>query len=122
MIDYFLLFSNAAAAQADPVVSAYWNAPNSAWDGSTVFPGIKVSTPQAVINSISSLTGFWIVVARVVADSNLDAHANLVMKLSRDLSGIGAFVLSAAISGSNRTTLTFAPVPHGAKYPLPLGQ
>lgn len=120
-IDYFCLFANAAAAQADANVGVYWS--GSAWDTSTTFPGVSVITPQALINGISSLTGFWIVISRPVADAGLDANINVVMKLDRDLGIVnGAFVLASAIVGGNRTALTFQPVPYGSGYPRPLGK
>lgn len=121
MIDYFCIFSNAAAAQADPTVSAFWNATSSVWDTSTTFPGVSVSTPAALVNGISSLTGFWIVISQRTANAGLDAIC--VMKLDRDLGRVnGAFVLAATITGTNRTSLNFSPVPHGSGYPRPLGK
>jgi hypothetical protein len=124
-IDYFCLFSNVAAAQADVNVGAFWDATKASWDTSTVFPGISVSTPAALVNGISTLTGFWIVVSRPTANNpGLDGDAACqILKLDRDLAaGNGAFVLAAAISGTNRTSLTFQPVPHGSNYPRPLGK
>ena len=123
-IDYFCLFSNAAAAQADVNVGAFWNAPAASWDTSTVFPGVSVSTPAALINGISTLSGFWIVVSRPTASNpGLDGDtACQIMKLDRDLAPSGNFVISASISGSNRTSLSFQPIPHGAGYPKPLAQ
>ena len=44
-IDYFCIFTNAAAAQADANVGPFWN--GTTWDTSTVFPGISVTTPHA---------------------------------------------------------------------------
>jgi len=121
MIDYFCLFANAAAAQADPTCGAFWNATTSAWDTSQVFPGISVSTLQALVNGISSVTGFWIVISQQATNPALDAIC--VMKLDRDLGRVnGAFVLAASITGGNRTSLNFAPVPHGSGYPRPLGR
>lgn len=121
-IDYFCIFSNAAAAQIDGPVGAFWN--GSTWDPSTTFPGVSVATPAALINGISPITGFWIVVSRPAASGALDADTNCVMKLDRDLGKVnGNFVLSAAITGTNRTNLTFQPVPFdGPGYPRPLGK
>jgi hypothetical protein len=76
-----------------------------------------------LINGIPSLTGFWILVARPVADAGLDANTACVMKLDRDVGVVnGSFVLAAAISGTNRTSLTFQPAPFGSGYPRPLGK
>lgn len=120
-IDYFCIFSNVASAQADGPVGAFWN--GSTWDTSTTFPGISVTTPQALVNGISSVTGFWIMVSRPVADAGLDADTNCVMTLDRDLGKVnGNFVLAAAITGSNRTSLLFQPTPFGSGYPRPLGK
>ena len=123
-IDYFCIFTNAAAAQADANVSQFWN--GNIWDTSTTFPGISVTTPQALVNGISSLTGFWILVSRPTADAGLDANAACVMKLDRDLGKInGSFVLAAAITGANRTSLIFKPQPmaiSGSAFPIPLGK
>jgi hypothetical protein len=122
-IDYFCIFANAAAAQADANVGVFWNGTN--WDTSTTFPGISVTTPQALVNGISSLTGFWIIVSRPISDAGLDANAACVMKLDRDAGRInGNFVTASAITGANRTSLTFKPMPmaSGAAYPSPLGK
>lgn len=120
-IDYFCIFSNATSAQADGPVGALWN--GSTWDTSTTFPGVSVVTPQALINGISPITGFWIIVSRIVDSPALDADTNCVMTLDRDLGKVnGNFVLAAAITGTNRTSLTFQPVPHGSGYPRPLGK
>lgn len=120
-IDYFCIFASAASAQADGPVGAFWN--GTAWDTSTTFPGVSVTTPQALVNGISSLTGFWIVVSRTAASAALDADANCVMKLDRDAGSVnGNFVLAAAITGTNRTSLVFQPTPFGSGYPRPLGK
>jgi hypothetical protein len=120
-IDYFCLFANAAAAQADVNVGVFWN--GTSWDTSTVFPGISVSTPAALVNGISPITGLWLMISRSTANAGLDADASCVMKLDRDLAASnGSFVISATISGTNRTSLTFQPVPHGSQYPRPLGK
>ena len=123
-IDYFCIFANAAAAQADSNVGVFWN--GTAWDTSTTFPGISVTTPQALVNGISSLTGFWILVSRPAADAGLDANIACVMKLDRDQGAVnGSFVLAAAITGANRTSLTFKPQPmarSGSAFPIPLGE
>ena len=123
-IDYFCIFANAAAAQADANVGAFWS--GSAWDQSTTFPGISVVTPQALVNGVSSLTGFWIMVSRPVADAGLDTNPACALKLDRDQGAVnGSFVLAAAITGSNRTSLTFKPQPmarSGLAYPNPLGK
>ena len=121
-IDYFCIFTNAAAAQADGPVGAFWN--GTTWDTSTTYPNTSVTTPAALINGISPITGFWIVVSRPAPSSALDADTNCVMKLDRDLGKVnGNFVLAASISGTNRTNLTFQPVPFdGPGYPRPLGK
>jgi hypothetical protein len=120
-IDYFCIFANAAAAQADANVGPFWN--GITWDQSTTFPGISVVTPAALVNGISPITGFWIVVSRPADNPGLDADTACVMKLDRDLGSInGSFVLSATLTGTNRTNATFQPVPLGSGYPRPLGK
>ncbi len=120
-IDYFCLFTNAAAAQADANVGPFWN--GTSWDTSTVFPGVTVITPAALVNGISSLTGFWIIISRLAADAGLDANTACVMKLDRDLGIInGSFVLGASLIGTNRTLAIFKPVPFGSGYPQPFGK
>lgn len=123
-IDYFCLFANAAAAQADANVGVFWNTTSLAWDKSTTFPGISVSTPAALVNGISPITGFWILVSRPSPSAGLDADvACQIMKLDRELGKVnGAFVLAGTLTGTNRTSLTFQPVPHGSNYPRPLGK
>jgi hypothetical protein len=121
--DYFLIFTNAAAAQADATVGTYWDAADGVWRQDVCFPGAKVITAAALVHGISPLTGFWIMIATVGPNAVLDAHANLVLKLDRDVAAQGgSFVLSAAISGTNRTNATISLVPHGSNYPHPLGQ
>lgn len=122
-IDYFCIFANATAAQADANVGTFWN--GTTWDTSTTFPGVSVTTPQALVNGISSITGFWIIVSRPIVDGGLDANIACVMKLDRDLGKInGSFILNSAIVGGNRTALTFKPQPmaNGQAYPSPLGK
>lgn len=121
-IDYFCIFTNAAAAQADGPVGAFWN--GTVWDTSTTYPGVSVATPAALINGISPITGFWIIVSRPAASGALDADTSCVMKLDRDLGKVnGNFVLAASVTGTNRTNLTFQPVPFdGPGYPRPLGK
>lgn len=122
-IDYFCIFANAAAAQADANVGVFWNATLSVWDQSTVFPGVSVVTPAALINGISPITGFWILVSRPADNPGLDADTACVMKLDRDLGNVnGAFVLAATLTGTNRTNATFQPIPLGSGYPRPLGK
>jgi hypothetical protein len=120
-IDYFCIFANAAAAEADANVGPFWN--GTAWDQSTTFPGITVVTPAALVNGISPISGFWILVSRPADNPGLDADPACVMKLDRDLAAAnGAFVLAATLTGTNRTSATFQPVPHGSRYPRPFGK
>jgi hypothetical protein len=132
--DYFFLFANAAAAQADPVVGAYWNAPTTdnpsgSWNTSVCFPGIKVSTPSAVLNGVSTLTGFWIMISSMGPNAALAAKVGTAgpgyLALDRDVAVAGgSFVVSLGISGTARTALHFSPVPLGspAVYWTGLGQ
>jgi hypothetical protein len=120
-IDYFCLFTNAAAAQADPNVGVFWN--GVSWDTSTTFPGITVSTAAPNIRGVNTTSGFWIMISRPVDNSGLDTSC--VMALDRDLGkNNGNFVLFAdgSLNGTARTGLNFAPVPHGSGYPRPLGK
>lgn len=122
-IDYFCLFTNAAAAQVDSAVSPFWDAVNLAWDQSTTFPNVKVITAAALVNGINPNTGFWIVVSQASRNAALDAKANCVMTLDRDLGAVnGAFVLAGTLTGANRTNATFSPIPAGSKYPRPFGK
>lgn len=119
--DYFCIFTNQAAAEADATVGPYWN--GTTWDLSTTFPGIVISTPSALVDGISAATGFWIVVSSPTDNAALDAKANCVMKLDRQAAVLGqAFVVAATLTGTGRTSFTFSPVPHGSRYPRPLGQ
>jgi hypothetical protein len=119
-IDYFCIFVNAAAAQADVNVGAFWNVTAAAWDQSTVFPGISVVTPAALVNGISPITGFWIIVSRPTSNNpGLDADAACqVMKWDRD----AVSVVAASLTGTNRTSARFHPVPAGSQYPQPFGK
>lgn len=120
-IDYFCLFTNAAAAQTDPNVGAFWD--GTRWDTSTAFPGISVQTSAPNINGINPNTGFWIMISRPAINAGLTSSC--VMALDRDrASNNGQFVLFAvgSLNGTARTNLNFAPVPHGSRYHRPLGQ
>jgi hypothetical protein len=122
-IDYYLLFSNAAAAQADPVVGAvpYWNGTN--WNTSITFPNTKLVTAQALINGISSGLGFWIIISLPTPDAAVAGRPNLVFTFNRDAGcRLQSFVLSATVTGTARTLATTQPVPAGSCYPQPLGQ
>lgn len=125
-IDYFCLFSGATAAQADTAVGPFWNATISTWDPSTTFPSVTVATPAALINGISPLTGFWIVISQSAPNAALAADTACIMTLDRDVAAVGgSFVLAAAISGTNRTSFSFHPQPmakSGSAYPSPLGK
>lgn len=76
-IDYFCLFTTATVAQGNAAVGRFWNATALTWDLSRTFPGIKVTTAQAIVNGVSTLTGFWIRVSMIGADSLLDAETSL---------------------------------------------
>lgn len=122
-VDYFCIFSNAAAAEADGPVGAYWNATDGVWDTSRTFPGIKVVTAAALVNGINPNTAFWIIVSNAGQKAALDADTNCVMTLDRDIAiHGGSFVLAATLTGTNRSNASFSPVPHGSRYPIPLGQ
>ena len=123
-VDYFCLFANAAAAQANATVGAYWHPATSdspaSWDESQTFPGIKVVTPQALVNGVSTGLGFWIIIARRNDDAALDAVTNCVMKLDRDVAITGrvpgAAVAAQAISSitnSGNTATVITALPHG---------
>jgi hypothetical protein len=118
-IDYFCLFANQAAAQADVNVGVFWNTTSLTWDTSTVFPGVKVVTPAALVNGISPILGLWIIVSRPIADAGLDADAACqVMKWDRD----SVTVLNATLTGTNRTLATLSPAPFGSTYAQPFGK
>ena len=122
-IDYYLLFANAASAQADPVVGAppYWNGTN--WNLSITFPNTKLVTAQALINGISSGLGFWIIISLPAPNAAIAADTNLVFTFNRDVGcRLQSFVLSATVVGTSRTLATTQPVPAGSCYPQPLGQ
>ena len=119
MIDYIFLFANLAAAIADPTVGAYYN---NGWRMDVCNPGIKVVTAAALVNGVSPLTGYWVMIESPpnVALAN---DAKLVLALDRNAAVQSKpFVVAAAISGANRTNATMAPVPLGSQYPQPLGQ
>jgi hypothetical protein len=123
-IDYYCIFTNAAAAQADTAVGSRWNATAGAWDTSVTFPNHKVVTAAALINGISPITGFQIIVSTVGGDAALDADAACFMKLNRDAACRSqGFVMAApSFTGANRTNATISPTPMGSCYPRPLGQ
>ena len=124
MIDYVFLFANQAAAQADAAVGAYWLPGNADWRRDVVITGISVSTPTALVFGISTLTGFWIMVCSTLPNAALAASPNLVLALDRDaaINGHPFVAATPGLSGTGRTSATFAPVPMGSKYPIPLGQ
>jgi hypothetical protein len=126
-MDYFCLFATQAAAEANPVVGQYYSASGASWDLSQTFPGIKVTTPSAILNGVSTLTGFWIIVSTAGPNATLAGKVATTgpcyIGLDRDVGKVnGSFVINAGISGSARTALTFSPIPEGSAYPSPLGK
>ena len=120
MYDYIFLFANAAAAQADPSIGAYWVAPTAdnptgSWRGDVCYPGMKILTATAIVNGVSTLTGFWIGIASMVDVPAFDAHSKLVAKLDRDAAIAGATaglpaspktISSITVSGNTATVTT----------------
>lgn len=121
-VDYFFLFANTAAAQADPTVGSYWDATNLAWRGDVCFPGLKVVTSQALLNGIATGLGFWIMISSQGPNAALAAHANCAVATDRGLAPGGAFVLSATMTAAGHQTLQVSPVPMGSAYPQPFGK
>ena len=120
MIDYIFLFANLAAAIADPTVGAYYN---NGWRMDVCNPGIKVVTAAALVNGVSPITGYWIMIESTGPSAALSSNSKLVLVLDRDAAVRSkSFVVAAAISGANRTNATISVVPLGSQYPQPLGQ
>lgn len=117
MIDYFFLFSNQAAALADPIVGAFSDGSGN-WRLDICFPGIAVSTASALVNGISTLTGFWICISQTADNPTFDSHANLVISLNREAATLHATVLNAG----GHTSFQATPVPAGSTYHRPLNQ
>lgn len=121
--DYFFLFASAAAAQADPIVGAYWDTVNLIWRGDVCFPGLKVVTSQAVVNGISSLTGFWIMISSPGPNATLAGSANCVLATDRIIAAQGgSFVIASSMTAAGHQNLHFSPVPAGSQYAQPLAQ
>ncbi len=123
--DYFCLFASASAAEADPVVGTYWHGTD--WNRSVTFPATKIVTPAASFHGIPTATGFWIVLSPGGDNAALDGEVTSTgpcwLALDRDAArNSQPFVVHASISGTDRTNLSFAPVPEGSAYPRPLGQ
>ena len=126
MIDYFFLFPNEAAAIADPTVGQFYVTGASSWRKSVCFPGLKIATAQAVVNGISTLTGFWLCIVSTPSNaiwtppaaSALAGHANCVLVLNRDTT----LIVSKQLSASGSTSFQFSPMPCGAVYAIPLNQ
>lgn len=124
-IDYFCLFTNAAAAQANPAVGAYWHPATSDgpgdWDRSQTNPGLSVVTPQAIVNGVSSATGFWIMISTFGPKAALDADTSCVMKLDRDAAVAGYIpgvvvaprTISSITNASGTTAIVTTAAPHG---------
>jgi hypothetical protein len=115
--DYFFLFSTQAAAEVDPVVGHYWNAANG-WDLSQTFPGISVVTASAIVNGISALTGFWIMISSAGPNATLAGGANMVMSLDRTTA---VLVGTPLISSAGHAAFVWHPVPTGSTYPAHVG-
>jgi hypothetical protein len=122
--DYYCIFTNQAAAEADSVVGTYWNATASAWNTSVTFPNHKVTTAAALILGISPITGFFIIVSSAGPNTALANDSACFMALNRSAACRSAsFVVAAPnFSGTSRTNATLSPVPMGSCYPRPLGQ
>jgi hypothetical protein len=125
-MDYFCLFASQAAAEANATVGAYY-VPASAdgpggWRGDVVFPGLKVVTPSAIVNGISTLTGFWLMIATQGDNAVLDSVTNCVMKLDRDVAVRGytpgvpsAPVVISSITYAGSTATVTTATAHGLK-------
>src|ERR1700733_14689125 len=120
MYDYIFLFASVAAAQADGIVGLYWVAPTAenpvgSWRGDVCYPGMKIVTATAIVNGVSTLTGFWIGIASTVDVPAFDTHSNLVSKLDRNAAIAGATgglpassktITSITVSGNTATVTT----------------
>jgi len=87
-----------------------------------VFPGLKVVTPSAIINGVSALTGFWLMISLPRDNAALDADAACVMKLDRDAAvrgytpGVAATpVAISSITFSGQTATVTTASAHGLK-------
>lgn len=116
-LDYFFLFPTQAAAQADATVGGYWDPVNLVWRGDVCFPGLTWLSSQ-------SLSGWMIMISSPVMVPALASHANMILQLDRDKAIAGqAFVITTpGMTGAGHISMVFSPVPHGARYPRPLGQ
>lgn len=115
-IDYVLLFTNQAAAQADATMaSAWWDGTN--WRGDTTFPGLTFISSQ-------SLSGWMIMISSNGSNAALAVHPKTILVLDRDIVALGGtFVIAAPrMTTAGHTSLRFFPIPQGSRYPSPLGQ
>ena len=137
--DYIFAFVSEAAAQADPVVGAYWSAPSAmspgGWIGN-VIPGLSVT-----INGTGSiiqvtdesgnvttqpgpdlpLDGLWrIAIATRTRDPKLDALPALEIAADRGLALTGAplasYMLFSSVPLASPAALTVSPQFAGSAY------
>ena len=96
---------------------------NQGSNASDLFPWYTDNNFYAELNAngtgVATSTNIQgIIISRIGDSPALDTDTNCVMTLDRDLGKVnGNFVLAAAVTGTNRTSLTFQPVPHGSAYP-----
>ena len=137
--DYIFAFVSEAAAQADPVVGAWWAAPSAqlpgAWMGN-VIPGLRVTvngsggaistTDQfgAVTTQLGPdlpLDGLWrIAIATRTRDPKLDALPALEIAADRGLALTGAplasYMLFSSVPLASLAALTVNPQFAGSNY------
>jgi hypothetical protein len=137
--DYIFAFVSEAAAQADPVVGAWWSAPSAqssgGWVGNTI-PGLSVTvngsggTIQVTDESGNVTTqpgpdkpldSLWrIAIATRTRDPKLDASPALEVSSDRGLALSGAplaaYVIFSAVPLENLSALTVSPKFAGSPY------
>ncbi len=126
MIDHLLTFTSEAAAQADPVVGAYWTAPNSdspgGWRSDVCIPGVAVYTLNS--GSRANLPGWFIVISLPALTAALQSAGNgmaCVLIADRDAAARGDadFILYALGLSQQQLSSTFVePTFAGSNYPF----
>jgi hypothetical protein len=123
MIDYLFAFASEVAAQADPVIGAYYipaspDGPGQ-WRGDICIPNVQV----IVIATGLPLDSQWrLIIALPQRVSALDNHPDVVLIADRDAANAGAapsqFVLYSVVPASAWPTLQISPVFAGSNYPF----
>lgn len=143
MIDHLMNFATEAAAQADPIVGAYWTPADNegdpgAWRGDCTIPGVSVysitgsqtititnpdgSTSQETVPTTQPFPGWFIIISLTAVDPNLQAETGCILIADRDMANAGNpnFLLytQPGLTSAELAAAKVSPTFAGSNYPF----